>query len=77
MCARVCGCAGGWKGCEAGAPPADMISTAPLALCSASQGHAQRVSLGNARHLAHASSFNSLPTVPVCNGLRRREDGVG
>lgn len=48
----MCGCSGGWKGCEACAPSAAMISTALFRLCSASQSHAQRVGFENSNHLA-------------------------
>lgn len=51
----MCGCAGGWKGCEACALSAAMVSTAPFRLYSASQSHAQKVNFENSNHLVDAS----------------------
>lgn len=62
MCARMCGCAGGWKGCEPCALSAGVVSTAPFMLYSESQIHAQRVNLENSTHLADASSLNGMLT---------------
>lgn len=49
------GCAGGWKGCEACALSAAVVSTAPFRLYSASQSRAQRVNFENSNHLVDAS----------------------
>lgn len=70
----MCGCAGGWKGCEACALSVARISTAPFRLYSVSQSHAQRVNFENSNHLVDASFHSGELT--NCYGLKwlgRRE----
>lgn len=69
----MCGCAGGWKGCEACALSAAMISTVPFILDSVSQTHAWRVNLGASHHHTDASSLNGKLT--SCSDLEWPECG--
>lgn len=61
----MCGCAEGWKGWEACAPLAAMISAASLMLDSVSQSRARRVNFENSNHLADAS-FHSGKLTNCC-----------
>lgn len=71
----MCGCAGGWKGCEACALSDGVISTAPFVFCPVSQSPARRAYSENSTHLADASSLNGMLT--NCFDLERSEKEGG